>query len=138
MSREGRKGKTSIKGTMMMLFGEETPTGPGTKMGMISMKETPGITRTLQAIDQPGALMIGETLLGSDKKSLLKTNDLLSVVLRGSPGRVGFSVDSEVKIGLEQPMIYTTYSMIAERGMVTIFLPQHRDQKLSRQQYRHK
>ena len=97
----------------MRLVVEETSTSLGTKMGMTGMKETPDTTRMLQTIDQPEALMTEGILRGSDKKSLIKINDLPSAVLGGSPGTVEFSVGSEVRIGLEQPRIYATCSTIA-------------------------
>ena len=75
-----------IRGTLIRLVVEETPTGPGTKMDMIGTRETPDTTRMLRTIDHPGALMTEEILRGSNKKSLLKINYLLSVVL-GEIGR---------------------------------------------------
>ena len=117
----------------MRLVVEETPMGPGTKMGMIGTRETPDTTRMLQTIDQPEALMTGGILQGSDKNSLVKINDLSSVVLGGSPGTVEFSVGSEVKIELEQPRIYATCSKIAEKGTVTSFMLRYSDQRLSQQ-----
>ena len=56
----------------MKLVIEETLTGPGTKMGTISMKEILGTTTMLQIIDQPGALIIEETLQGNSKKLLIR------------------------------------------------------------------
>ena len=103
-----RGDKTIIRGNLMKVVVEETPTGPGTKTGMIDTRETLATTRMLQAIDQPGALTTEEILRGSNKKSLLKINDLPSVVLGGSPGIVEFSVGSEVKTELEQPRTYAT------------------------------
>ena len=73
--RRGKKSATSIKGTMMMLVGEETPKGPGIKMGTTGTRVTPAIIRTLRAVDQPEALKTGGILPGSDKKCLLRTSD---------------------------------------------------------------
>lgn len=65
----------------MKLVLEETLMGLGAKMSMIGTRETPDTTRMHQAIDQPGALMTEEILRGNNEKSLLKTNDMPSVVL---------------------------------------------------------
>ena len=85
-----RGDKTIIRGTLMKLVVEETPTGPGTKMGMIGTRETPDTTRMLQTIDQPEALMTEGILRGSNKKSIIKINDLPSVVVGGSLGTMEF------------------------------------------------
>ena len=97
MGRRGREGATSIKGAMMMLVGEETPKGPGIKMGTIGMRGTPDTITMLRAVDQPGALKTGGILLGSNKKCLLKTSDQPSEALGGSPGTVECSADIETK-----------------------------------------
>ena len=63
----------------MRLVIEETPT-----------RETPGITKMLLIIDQPGPLMTEEILRGNDKKSFLKINDLLIVVLGAAKAQWSF------------------------------------------------
>ena len=75
MNLEGRKDKTSIKGTMMMLVTKEILTNRGTKMVTIGMKGTPGTTKTLQTLNQPGVLITEENLRGSSKGLLSKIND---------------------------------------------------------------
>ena len=90
MSKEGRKDKTSIKGDMMILVRKETLAGRDTRMDMTGTGETPVITKMLLIIDHPGPLMTEEILRGNGKKSLLKINNLLIVVLGAAQAQWSF------------------------------------------------
>lgn len=56
----------------MMLLGEETLTGLDTTMAMADMKESHGITTTLQIIDQLELLITEETLQEISKRLLIR------------------------------------------------------------------
>ena len=106
-NREGRRGKTIIRDILMKLVVEETLMGPGTKMGMIGMKENRNIIKMPQTIDQPEALITGETLQRNNKKFPVKISDLPNTVLVGSPDTAEFSAGSEAKKRLEHPKLAT-------------------------------
>ena len=76
-----QRDKINTTGTLMMLLGEETLTGPDTMMVMTDIKESHSITTMLQIIDQLEVLITEETLQGINRRLLVRISDLSSAVL---------------------------------------------------------
>ena len=81
LNQEGQMDRISSTCTLMMLLKEDTLMGPDTTMTMTCMKESLGITRTLQVNDQLEVSITVENLQGLSKKLPVRISNLPSKVL---------------------------------------------------------